>query len=97
MTSDRDKTLAFLARRVGALEKKVHELEKRVEQDTNTIIENQQAFRPVVELLAELVPLVKEELILGAKERKQCIDLIRDHDTKFMPLLPACFEEGHGI
>ena len=65
MTSD-DKTLAFLARRVSSLEKKVKELEQELGQTRDAILGNQRVFLPVVQLLAEVLPLVFEEVKVSA-------------------------------
>ena len=96
MTSD-EKTLAFLARRVGALEKKVKELNKDLEATRNDILGNQQVFLPVVKLLAEVLPLVKNEVEVSALERQRIYDAITTQSVQMTKCLPPCFKEGHGI
>ena len=98
MTSDTDaKTLAFLARRVGALEKKVKEMEAAIEDNHNVILQNQQFFRPAVTLLRDLLPLIKEELVTAGSQRQQILQAIQHQATQVNKILPPCFEEGHGI
>lgn len=96
MTSD-DKTLAFLARRVGALEKKVKALETQLEDTRNDILGNQQVFLPVVKLLAEVLPLVAEEVKVSGIERQRIYDAVTTNAVKMTKCIPPCFKEGHGI
>ena len=94
MTSD-DKTLAFLARRVGAGEEG-QALEVSSVRTRDDILGNQQVFLPVVQLLAE-VPLVLEEVKVSSIERQRIYDAVTTNTVKMTKCIPPCFEEGHGI
>ena len=96
MTSD-DKTLAFLARRVGALEKKVQSLEAELGETRDAILGNQQIFLPVVQLLGEVLPLVFEEVQVSSLERQRIYDAVTTNSVKMTKCIPPCFKEGHGI
>ena len=65
MTSEQSKTLAFLARRVGALEKKVEILESTQAQLVtilSAVINNQDEFRPMVMKMFDLVDRVDSHI-----------------------------------
>ena len=75
MTSEQSKTLAFLARRVGALEKKVETLEDTTQQLVDIleqVTNNQDTFRPTIQTLARVLYQVQDHIKASEARWERC-------------------------
>ena len=75
MTSEQAKTLAFLARRVGALEKKVETLEETTQQLVSIlekVTNNQDTFRPTIQTLARVLYQVQDHIQASEARWEKC-------------------------